>query len=400
MRRMLSVAAVLAGGALDPSTADAAINQVFTKTTTPLNCTVQPSGQRFCGVSTAQILSWDGIPLDVSVAFPPAPSDGSADGPYPVVGIYHGWGGTKLALSNADVQRAVTRGYAAFTMTDRGWGASCGRAMITDPRCAGKGYIHLMHNAYEVRDAQYLMGQLADDGVIDPARIAATGGSYGGAMAIALGALRNRTQLPDGSLVPWTSPLGKPMSIAATLPEFTWSDLAQALNPNGSSLDYVASAPYLGGGHRVGVQKQNWNTTLYGAGVAIGFYAPLGSDPAADIMGWYALTSTGGPYDGNPAASAMVAELTANHSAYYIDDSIAPAPALLSNGWNDDLFPVDEGLRYYNKVRSDHPEAPVSLYELDFGHNPRSASPTLTGADLAQLAAAENAWMDYYVKGV
>ena len=159
---------------------------------------MQASGQRFCGTSTAQIRSWDGIPLDVAVAFPPAPATG-ADGPYPVIGIYHGWGGTKLALSGADAQRALTRGYAVFTMTDRGWGGSCGAAMRTDSRCVGKGYIHLMHNAFEVRDAQYALGQLADDGLIDPQKIGATGGSYGGGMAIALGALRNRTQLPDGT---------------------------------------------------------------------------------------------------------------------------------------------------------------------------------------------------------
>src|SRR4051794_1248730 len=212
MRRMLSVAAVVAAGALAPSTADAAITQVFTKTTTPINCTVQASGQRFCGATTAQILSWDGIPLDVAVAFPPAPTDGSADGPYPVIGLYHGWGGTKPALSGAEPQRALARGYAVFTMTDRGWGSSCGASMRTDARCVGKGYIHLMHNAYEVRDAQYALGQLADDGLIDPQKIGATGGSYGGAMSIALGALRNRTQLPDGSLVPWTSPLGNPIA--------------------------------------------------------------------------------------------------------------------------------------------------------------------------------------------
>src|SRR3954452_19577684 len=302
MRRMLSVAAVLAAGALAPSTADAAINQVFTKTTTPINCTVQPSGQRFCGTTTAQILSWDGIPLDVSVAFPPAPADGSADGPYPVIGIYHGWGSSKLSLTGSEPQRALTPGYAVFTMTDRGWGSSCGAAMRTDPRCVGKGYIHLMHNAYEVRDAQYALGQLADDGLIDPQKIGATGGSYGGAMSIALGALRNRVQLPDGTLVPWTSPLGKPMSIAATLPEFTWSDLTTALTPNGSTLDYLADAPYLGGGHRVGVQKQNWNNSLYGAGLLFGYYAPQGSDPQADVTGWKALTDSGGPFDANPAA--------------------------------------------------------------------------------------------------
>ena len=393
---MLAVAVVAAG--LVPSTADAAIPQVFTKTASPVNCTVQASGQRFCGMSTAQIASWDGIPLDVSVAFQPAPTDGSPDGPYPVIGMFHGWGGSKLALTGADVQRNVTRGYAVFTMTDRGWGQSCGRTLATDPRCAGKGYIHLMHNAYEVRDAQYALGQLADDGLIDPAKIGATGGSYGGGVSIALGALKNRVQLPDGSLVPWTSPLGKPLSIAATVPEYTWSDLATALNPNGSSLDYVSSAPYLGGDHRVGIQKQNWNGTLFLAGQLLGYYAPAVTDPAADIAGWKALTDTGGPYDGVAAASGMVSELTANHSALYIDDSIPPAPALLANGWNDDLFPVDESLRYYNKVRAKWPNTPISMFHLDFGHSPRAGS--ISAADRAALVAAENAWMDYYVRGI
>ncbi len=200
MRRMLTAAALAAAGWLVPATADAAIPQVFTKTASPISCTVQANGQRFCGTGTAQIGSWDGIPLDVSVAFPPAPASG-ADGPYPVVGIFHGWGGTKLGLTGTDVQRALSRGYAVFTMTDRGWGGSCGRLLITDPRCNGKGYIRLMHTAYEVRDAQYALGQLADDGLIEPQKIAATGGSYGGGISLALGALRTRTQLQDGSLV-------------------------------------------------------------------------------------------------------------------------------------------------------------------------------------------------------
>jgi hypothetical protein len=386
---MLALAAVTAGLIATPS-ADAAIPQVFTKTATALNCTVQASGQRFC---SGAITSWDGIPLDVNVAFPP---ETGTDTNWPVIGIYHGWGGSKLSLTGTDVQRALTRGYAVFTMTDRGWGASCGAAMRTNPLCAGKGHIHLMHNGYEVRDAQYALGQLADDGVIDPQRIGATGGSYGGGISIALGALRNRTVVA-GSLVPWTSPLGKPMSIAATVPEFTWSDIAYALTPNGSNLDYLADASYLSGGHRVGVQKQSWNTTLYLAGAALGFYAPVGSDPSADIIGWKNLTDTGGPFDANPAAAQMVSELTANHSAYYLDDSIAPAPALLANGWNDDLFPVDESLRYYNKVRAKHPTAPISMFHLDFGHNPRAGS--ISAADRAALTAAENAWLDHYVKG-
>jgi predicted acyl esterase len=392
MRRMLFAVATVTAALIATPAADAAIPQVFTKTATPISCSVQPSGQRFCGVGTAQIPSWDGIPLDVSVALP-----AGGDGPFPVLGLFHGWGGAKFSLSGADAQRALSRGYAVFTMTARGWHGSCGPAMRANPLCA-TGYIRLMHNAYEVRDAQYALGQLADDGVIDPQRIGATGGSYGGGMSIALGALRDRTQRPDGALVPWTSPLGKPMRIAASVPEVTWSDLAAALMPNGSSLDYVAQAPYLGGGHRFGVQKQSWNNSLYLGGLALGVYAPAGSDPSADLTGWKALTDTGGPFDGNPAAAAMVAELTANHSALYVDDSVSPAPALLVNGWNDDLFPVDEAVRYYNEVRAKHPEAKIAMFHLDFGHSPRAGA--ISAADRAALTAAENAWLDHYVKGV
>jgi hypothetical protein len=377
-----------------PATASAAIPSVFGGTMT---CAVQAggttAGERFCSGS---VPSWDGTPIDVNVAFPPA---SGADASWPLIGLYHGWGGSKLSLTGSDVQRVVTRGYAAFTMTDRGWGASCGPVNKALAACA-HGYIHLMHDAYEVRDAQYLMGRLADDGVIDPQRIGAAGGSYGGGMSIALGALRNRIMLPDGTLAPWTSPGGKPMQIAATTPEFTWSDLDYALMPNGSTLDYVADSPYRGplGDRRVGVQKQSWNGSLFLAGQFLGNYAPAGADPQADIVGWKAITDSGGPFDASPGAQAMTDELAARHSAYYIDDSVAPAPALLSNGWNDDLFPVDEAVRYYNKVRFDHPDAPIALFDLDFGHNPRAGA--ISGPDAAALAAAENAWMDYYVKGL
>jgi hypothetical protein len=78
---MLSVAAALAAVLVVPSAADAAIPQVFTKTASPVDCAVQASGQRFCGTGTAQVASHDGTPIDVAVAFPPAPASGP-DGPY------------------------------------------------------------------------------------------------------------------------------------------------------------------------------------------------------------------------------------------------------------------------------------------------------------------------------
>src|SRR6201994_3916072 len=70
----------------------------------------------------------------------------------------------------------------------------------------------------------------------------------------------------------------------------------------------------------------------------------------------------------------------------------------MENGWNDDLSPVDEPVRYYNRVRSVYRTQPMKLFYMDLGHNPRSASTPSTG-DLAKLATAQNKWFKYYVKG-
>ena len=139
-------------------------------------------------------------------------------------------------------------------MTNRGFRESCGSpaAQAAGGLECADGYVRLIDNRYEVRDAQEFAGQLADEGVglIDPQRIGAIGGSYGGGMSMALGALKDRKVMLDGSLVPWTSPAGKPMRIAAAAPNIPWTDLAYSLVPNGSTLDYVADAPYRGADRR------------------------------------------------------------------------------------------------------------------------------------------------------
>src|SRR6266513_5562121 len=67
---------------------------------------------------------------------------------------------------------------------------------------------------FEARDAQYLAGLLADEGLIKGQKIGVTGSSYGGGQSFILGVLRDRTMARDGRLVPWRSPKGKPMRIA------------------------------------------------------------------------------------------------------------------------------------------------------------------------------------------
>src|SRR5215218_10608563 len=231
-------------------------------------CAAQPANGnvRLCGGETT---TWDGkTQIDLNVVLPPPPSAGD-DGPYPLIGVFHGWGGHKIGLEDARVQGWVERGYAVFSISDRGWGNSCGGsdpARLT-PACAA-GYNHLMDDRYEVRDAQYLISILADEGVAQPQKIGATGVSYGGGMSMALAALRDRMMLPDGSLVPWKSPGGKAMELAVAVPQWPWTDLAYSLMPNGSTLDFVADSPYKGpsGTARIGIEKASYVSALFGTG--------------------------------------------------------------------------------------------------------------------------------------
>ena len=108
---------------------------------------------------------------------------------------------------------------------------------------------------YELRDTQLLLGKLVDEGLVDPNKIAATGGSYGGGMSLELAALKDRTMLTDGTLVPWESPNGTPMSLAVASPNIPWSELTYALAPNGNNLDYIEDAGYFG---RAGVMKESY----------------------------------------------------------------------------------------------------------------------------------------------
>ncbi|MFN8111779.1 MAG: alpha/beta fold hydrolase [Solirubrobacterales bacterium] len=327
--------------------------------------------------------TFDDVPLDVNFALP---STGSA--PYPVVGIFHGYGGSKFSFKA--MQHWLSQGYAVYTLSQRGFGESCGstasRAAATDD-CA-KGYVHLMDIRYELRDTQLLLGKLVDEGLVDPNKIAATGGSYGGGMSLELAALKDRVMMTDGSLVPWKSPNGTNMSLAVASPNIPWSELTYALAPNGNNLDYIKDASYFG---RAGVMKES-----YVQGLSIqGYKADAGTDPTADINGWKALLDAGEPYDDKPAVQAMIDEINTYHSAYGVDHSESPAPLLISSGFTDDLFPVNEATRFYNRTRAEFPDSPLALFFGSFGH--------ARGQNKADTVAAfqdlEDDWVAYYLKG-
>jgi hypothetical protein len=351
------------------------------------------SGVQFCnGTRATRVESWDGVPLDVSLTLPPA----SMSPPFPLIVELHGWSLGKTATPF--VERALA-GYAVLSYSARGFHESCGSVAsrapdpsLRDPDvCTKRGWTHLADARYEGHDTQFLAGLLVDEQLVVADRIGVTGASYGGGQSMILAALKDRVMLPDDALVAWTSPAGRPLRIAAAAPLIPWSDLAYALVPNGSTLDYRVHNDY---GTRIGVQKESWNATLYAAGLSTGFYAPPGVDPGADLVTWNARIGAGEPYDGDPAVEQILAEIERHHSAYAIDDSVEPAPLFIYNAWTDDLFPADEALRYWRKIKHRHPGAEIALHFADaFGH-PRAS---LSG-DFARVQTRVEVFLAQHLK--
>jgi predicted acyl esterase len=329
------------------------------------------NGVRFCPTETLaqRVHSFDGVPLDVDVTLPP-----SGTGPFPTIVMLHGWGGSKTDFESTtpagdgnetfDYNNIyyAQHGYAVLNYSARGWGNSCGApASREDPGCK-EGWIRLADQRYEVRDTQYLLGLLVDERLAKAGALASTGISYGGGQSIELAYLKNRIRLPKGEFAPWTSPRGKALSITATFPRWPWSDLVDALTPNGRFLD-TEIAPFAQSYEPFGVAIQSYVSGLFALGNASGFIAPAGADPEADLSKWFAATNAGEP--ATPEDEAIAKQLYTYHQGYGLSGT--PAAMLLESGWTDDLFPPSQSLRVYNAVRAMNGYA--ALMVGDLGHS-------------------------------
>jgi predicted acyl esterase len=308
-------------------------------------------GVRFCPTValSERVPTWDGVPIDVDVTLP-----ATGKGPWPTIAALHGWG-TKKTEQEPLAHYLAERGYAVMTDSHRGWARSCGsqesreKELPPGSTCA-KGWVHLADTRYENRDTEYLLGLLADEGIAKPRNLGVMGASYGAGQSIELAYLKNRVRLPDGSFVPWTSPNGKAMEIKAAWPVAPWSDLVDALEPNGRFLSNEIAPPEQSF-KPFGVLKQSIDAALYAEGPALeAYYAPEGMDPEADITRWYALANAGEPW--TPEDEAVAHQVYNYHQAYGMPLSGKPAPLLLECGWTDDIFPPEQCIRVYNQVRA------------------------------------------------
>jgi fermentation-respiration switch protein FrsA (DUF1100 family) len=330
------------------------------------------NGVRFCPTEGLgqRVASFDGVPLDVDVTLP-----ATGSGPFPTIVMLHGWGGSKTDFESSspagdgnetyDYNNIyyAQHGYAVVNYSARGWGNSCGTLESREASEGCKeGWIRLADQRYEVRDTQYLLGLLIDQRIAKRGALASTGISYGGGQSIELAYLKNQIRKPNGEFAPWTSPKGVSLAMTATFPRWPWSDLVDALTPNGRFLD-TEIAPFAQSYEPFGVAIQSYVAGLYALGNTSGYIAPEGMDPEADLSKWFVATNAGEP--ATPEDEAIAKQLYTYHQGYGLPGT--PAPMLLESGWTDDLFPPSQSLRVYNATRAIKGYAALMLGDL--GHS-------------------------------
>jgi predicted acyl esterase len=299
------------------------------------------------------IESFDGEPILATLMLP---SGASAQTPVPAVLRTHGWGGERERTPAGIVARLLDEGYAVLTWDSRGFGDSGGEANIGSPN-------------FEVKDAQALIDYLDSRPEIleDESGIALgwTGGSNAAGVQFNTAAVEDR--------------------IDAIVPEISWGNLVQDLNPNG-------------------VYKQGWGELLYNAGLAgasqDGLDSPAGpqtGDYAPEIHQAYQEQKRDG------TISKDTRRFFAHKSTVRRSGKIE-APTLIIQGSVDTLFPLEDAFRNYRNLVNAGTE--VKLMTYCAGHTlgcsyPGGASGYPDGAgDKAPIFEDRIvAWLDRHVKG-
>lgn len=318
--------------------------------------------------------------LDVPVVKPPK-------GGYPVIVFMHGCcGGNKTSWQAATVDASneqwhhsnawfASRGYVVINYTARGFRNNEDRGST--------GTTQLNSRRYEINDYQYLVGLLADHDAmqraageaplfrIDPKKVAAVGGSYGGGFSWL--ALTDPT---------WKSPAyDVPVKLAGAVTKYGWTDLVESLVPSGHYLDrkpttsktFVAPTDPAKALSRdpIGVLKQSIVAGLYATGNQMAGNHTTFPDYVHEGL---ARLQQGEPYDEDPMLEALVDSFLNDRSAYYQErywkrvSKGMRIPVYAAATWTDPLFPTMETVRFYNKLRALDRGYPITMYLGDYQH--------------------------------
>ena len=275
------------------------------------------------------------VTLDASVFAP------SAGGAHPAVLLAHGFGGSKSDLSDR-ARDFAGRGYVVMTYSARGFGASGGRIHLDDPD-------------YEVADARALVDLVATrpdvrlDAPGDP-RVGVAGGSYGGALALMLGATDRR--------------------VDAVVASITWNDLSEAFFPQHATTTTLTTPAQLDPIATPGPFKQLWASTFFQSAAG---RPGAGGAPTSPVCGRFdptvcrlflAAAETGTP-------SPELLALLRTHSPRPLLAGLT-APTYLVQGMADSLFGLaqaDTTARTLTRQGT-----PVAVRWMDGGHDGPSST--------------------------
>jgi dienelactone hydrolase len=321
------------------------------------------------------------IGLDANVALPARTRHPRPPGGYPLIVLLHGccpgskgeWhgridgGGEKWHYTDAWF---AARGYVVLSYTSRGFVNADGRGST--------GETQLGHRAYEVNDLQYLAGLLAEDPFfgVNPERVVVSGSSYGAGVAW--------LALTDPV---WRSPRKRiKMELAAVAPKYGWSDLANALVPNGLyRQDELAPIDPDTATSRspLGAAKRSLLADTYSSGVTL-------PQPVADAFACLGSTT---PFTANPTCPVvpgMLDSFIRERSAYFqerffgrmaVNDNWR-IPVFSAGSFSNQLYPLEEQRRMGTILRRFVSDYPIQEYYGDFGHHAQNKAKEW--ADLCQ----------------
>src|SRR5437773_7535839 len=268
----------------------------------------------------------DGVKIAVSY-FEPRGTPPTAG--WPAVVLLHGLGQTRNSSDfvnwspNLMARRFLApEGYAVLTYDARAHGESGGQFTLDGPR--------------ELEDLRELLSWLTTKHPIDAQHVGAYGASYGGGLV-------------------WKAAV-EGFPLAAIAPTATWTDLQEALAPQG----------------------------LVRAGIILGFSQDVPQDRY-------------GPDERRLISDAIAERNTPAVRTYLASRSTRPQlgtiriPTFISQGRRDFAFDANQAIAAYQRVRG-----PKRLYIGDFGHLPAENPPD----EFAYVALELRAWFDRFVKGI
>ncbi len=257
------------------------------------------------------------------------PAGATSAGQVPMVLHSHGWGGSRTTDPGAFAY-LTDAGFGVLSFDQRGFGESGGQAYIENPDIEGKDVQRIVDL---VAAQDWVKKQKPGDPVLG-----AIGGSYGGGYQF-VGAF---SELRDTGTTRFD----------ALVPEITWWSLTESLFPQG-------------------VARTEWASALTAAAL------PTDALPPVVLRGFAETTATGN------VPAYLHDFLDKNGPEWHVRQGRKlDIPVLFGQGETDNLFPLDQGLKNFNRALTPQARARSIFVGYNGGHTLPSVLPSGSNLDI------------------